>query len=529
MGANTSGYYFMSRRTIIAIASILAVLAAVLPLAGIAVYARHSASEYEKRHLEEYAGWTLKRTERSLNFARGAIRQLEREGLSGCSPAQIARMRQLTLETRSVEEIGYFIDGRLACTGWGKVRQPVAAGTPDLRFEDGYGLHLRMRTKLSGGLTMNALSHGSYNALMHPDSMIDVLTDTAMTLGIASLDGRVIAVSGPVAPGLLKRVASANAAASGREGRLMYASVANDHLRAFAISDYSLAEKRADGALWYLVPLGLATSALLVGLVLLASRQRLSPQNELAIAVRKREFVTRYQPIIELATGLCVGAEALIRWERPDGASISPEMFIPLAEDTGLIEPLTDIVIERVVADLAQWLGENAGIHIAINISSADMQSGRFLAVLAKALAEAGVSPAQIWLEATERGFMNAVAARATIERARQAGHIVAIDDFGTGYSSLSLLETLPLDTLKIDKSFVDAIGTQAATSVVIPHIIEMGHGLNFKIVAEGVETEAQETYLREAGVEFVQGWRYSKALTAQEFRVFHERTNRPG
>ena len=156
------------------------------------------------------------------------------------------------------------------------------------------------------------------------------------------------------------------------------------------------------------------------------------------------------------------------------------------------------------------------------------LQSGRFLAVLAKTLADANVASEQIWLEATERGFMNAAAARATIERARAAGHVIAIDDFGTGYSSLSLLETLPLDTLKIDKSFIRAIGKQAATSLVIPHIIEMGHSLNFKIVAEGVETEAQQVYLRDAGVEFAQGWLYSKALPADDFLAFHNLTNRP-
>lgn len=519
----------MSRRKIAAIASLLAVLAAVTPLAGIAVYARHSAAESEKRHLEEYAGWTLKRTDRSLDLARDAIRQLEREGFSDCAPAHIARMRRLTLATRSVEEIGFFMNGRLACTSWGRVDQPIAMGKPDLQLDDGFGLFLKMPARLSGGMAMNALSHGNYNALMHPARMIDVLTDTAMTLGIASIDGRVISVSGPVPTDLLEHVASRKGA--GRQGQFMYASIDEGKLRAFAISDHTLAETRAQKELWYLVPLGLVTSALLVALVLWALRQRLSPHKELAIAVKNREFITLYQPIIELSSGRCVGAEALMRWSRPDGTSISPEIFIPLAEQTGLIEALTDHAIECVAADLARWKGqcggEYGGIHIAVNISSADMQSGRFLAVLAKSLADANVASEQIWLEATERGFMNAAAARATIERARAAGHVIAIDDFGTGYSSLSLLETLPLDTLKIDKSFISAIGKQAATSLVIPHIIEMGHSLNFKIVAEGVETEAQQAYLKDAGVEFAQGWLYSKALPADDFVAFHNRTNK--
>ncbi|WP_459665884.1 EAL domain-containing protein, partial [Novosphingobium sp. 11B] len=224
--------------------------------------------------------------------------------------------------------------------------------------------------------------------------------------------------------------------------------------------------------------------------------------------------------------GLCVGAEALLRWQRSDGTSVSPEVFIPLAEKHRLIEPLTDMMIGCVVADLADMLRRERSVHVAINISAIDMQSGRFLPVLTHALAEAGVAPRQVWLEATERGFMDAAAARETLEKARAQGHMVAIDDFGTGYSSLAQLAALPLDALKIDKSFVDAIGREAATSVVVPHVIEIAHGLNLLIVAEGVETPEQEAYLRAAGVGFAQGWLYAKALPAGEFLAFQEATN---
>jgi sensor c-di-GMP phosphodiesterase-like protein len=165
-------------------------------------------------------------------------------------------------------------------------------------------------------------------------------------------------------------------------------------------------------------------------------------------------------------------------------------------------------------------------VHIAINIAACDMESGRFLPILKAALARSGVSPSQIWLEATERSFMDAEAARRTIEAARAEGHMVAVDDFGTGYSSLSLLETLPLDALKIDRSFVAAIGKDTATSIVTPHIIDMAHSLKFNIVAEGVETAEQEEYLRKAGVEFVQGWLYAKALPADAFVAYFRKRN---
>ncbi|MBW7934599.1 MAG: EAL domain-containing protein, partial [Gemmatimonadaceae bacterium] len=205
------------------------------------------------------------------------------------------------------------------------------------------------------------------------------------------------------------------------------------------------------------------------------------------------------------------------------GVSVPTETFIAFAEGHGLISELTDRMIACVADDLAR-LSLEGSIHIAINIPAGDMETGRFLPVLEAALARRGVDPSQVWLEATERGFMNADAARRTIERARAAGHMVAIDDFGTGYSSLSMLETLPLDALKIDKSFIDAIGRDAATSVVTPHIIEMAHGLGFAIVAEGIETPAQEAYIRAAGVQFAQGWLYSKALPADAFADYYRR-----
>jgi sensor c-di-GMP phosphodiesterase-like protein len=514
----------MRRRTIIIIASCLAILAAVLPLIAIAVYARHQAVEDEYRHLAEYAGWTLERASGNVRMVEGVFRQLEREKQRGCSAAHIARMRQLTLDAQPVDAVGHAPDGKLACTSWGKVDRPVAARSPDTRLPGGIDIRLNVRPTATGGGTVHAFRRGDYNILMKPERLVDVLTDTEMTLGVATLDGKILATSGPVPPVLAARIARQGGA--GRWKDRMFASAERDGLRAFAITDPALVEARIDRDLWYLVPVGVAISAALVALVLWLSRQRLSPRKELEIAIRRREFVAFYQPIIELSTGLCVGAEALARWRRPDGEWVAPDVIFPLAERTGLIEPLTDLVIETVVADLAEMLRKERSIHVAINISAADMQSGRFLAVLEAALSGANIDPSQIWIEATERGFMNAVAARATIEQARAAGHLVAIDDFGTGYSSLSLLETLPLDALKIDKSFVDAIGKGAATSIIVPHIIEMAHGLRFHIVAEGVETAAQELYLREAGVEFAQGWRYSEALPADRFCAFYEETN---
>ncbi len=144
--------------------------------------------------------------------------------------------------------------------------------------------------------------------------------------------------------------------------------------------------------------------------------------------------------------------------------------------------------------------------------------------MISKHMAGSGILPQQIWMEATERGFLDLDRARTMLAQARRAGHSVAIDDFGVGFSSLQYLEQLPLDALKIDKSFIDAIGTESATSPVTPHIIDMAKELGLWVVAEGVETEAQLAYLHTRKVEFAQGWLFSRPLPRDEFVVFHHK-----
>ncbi len=517
----------MQRRRIVIIAGLLAVLAALIPLVAIAGYARFRALQAERAHLLEYSDWALTRADRSIHQADAVLDKLQSEGWRDCSPQHIARMQLLTVESPSVDEIGYFIDGKLACTGSGPVLGDlrVSSRRPDAVLPDGLGLHLDARPAVVGASRMLAVSRGDYQILMQPERLVDVLTDTAMVLGVATLDGRVIAVNGRIDPAVARRIAE-----GGKFARSEPHVSASNHsalLRAFAITDRTLVETRVDREVWVLIPIGLTISAILLGLIFYIAHQRLSLERELTISIRQREFRVHYQPIMELSTGLCVGAEALLRWKRPDGTSVDPDFFIPLAEYHGVIDKLTDLVIDCVVTDLAEVLRREQGLHIAINISAGDMHSGRFLPVLDRAIALTGVAPKQIWLEATERGFMNASVARRTVDAARARGHLVAIDDFGTGYSNLSLLERLPLDALKIDKSFVEAIGKGAATSVVVPHVIEMAHGLDLNIIAEGVETQEQEDYLREAGVEFVQGWLYAKALPPSEFIAFFEKTNK--
>jgi sensor c-di-GMP phosphodiesterase-like protein len=231
-------------------------------------------------------------------------------------------------------------------------------------------------------------------------------------------------------------------------------------------------------------------------------------------AIKNHEISVVYQPIVHLQSGESVGAEALIRWQQQDGTLLTPDAFIPLAEQTGLVTQLTEQVIEILFHELGDWLHNHPHHHISVNMGVHDIRSLHILEVIRPYLARYRVKPGQIAFEITERGFADPKITAPVIAQYREAGHAIYIDDFGTGYSSLSYLQDLDVDILKIDKSFVDALEYKNVT----PHIIEMAKALNILMVAEGIETPGQAAWLRKQGVQYGQGWLFSKALPKDEF-----------
>lgn len=255
------------------------------------------------------------------------------------------------------------------------------------------------------------------------------------------------------------------------------------------------------------------------GFFLRAVRRHLSFEGQLRQAVAQRRFEVHYQPIVDLLSRRCVGAEALVRWRQSSGQLVRPDLFIPLAEEIGLIQALTDQVLETVISEMGTTLAANPALYISINVAAVDLAGRRFVDKLAAEMQQVGFfSPQQIAIEATERGFMHADTANEIIQALRSAGHPVLIDDFGTGYSGLSYLQHFRVDTLKIDKAFVDTVGTEAASASVAPHIVEMGHTLQLKLVAEGVETEEQAVWLAARGVQCGQGWLFARAMPRDDF-----------
>jgi sensor c-di-GMP phosphodiesterase-like protein len=315
----------------------------------------------------------------------------------------------------------------------------------------------------------------------------------------------------PVNPASPANAASPNTSRSGFES----AGVVNP-ANAVRTPDATFTERlRALPWTWLLAGIasGLTLSAWLGFLMV----RRLSPVGQLSDAVRRHQFIVAYQPIVDLATRRCIGAEALVRWKHQNRI-VRPDHFIPLAEHRGLIQAITDQVFDTILLELGEFLQRYGELYVSINLSAPDLTSRRFLERLTPALEAAKIAPRQIRIEATERCFLDADAAKEVIQAFRDAGHPVYIDDFGTGYSSLSHLQNFQVDALKIDKSFVDTVDQDSASSSVASHIIDMALTLNVQVVAEGIEREEQASYLRTRGAQFGQGWLFSAPLTAPDF-----------
>jgi sensor c-di-GMP phosphodiesterase-like protein len=244
--------------------------------------------------------------------------------------------------------------------------------------------------------------------------------------------------------------------------------------------------------------------------------------------LRHGELFLEYQPIVDLANGRWVGVEALCRWRRRNGEPVRPEVFIPAAEEAGIIHLVTTRVLAQIAQDLPRIVALDSEFHVAVNLSADDLYASDTVPLLRATVSASGVDARHLQIEVTERGFMRTDAAREAVRAIRGIGIRVAVDDFGTGYSSLSYLELFELDLLKIDKSFVDTIGQGAATSQVVPHIIEMAKSLRLQMVAEGIESQAQADYLGQRGVRYGQGWLYARPMPLeillQRLRQLRER-----
>jgi diguanylate cyclase (GGDEF)-like protein/PAS domain S-box-containing protein len=250
---------------------------------------------------------------------------------------------------------------------------------------------------------------------------------------------------------------------------------------------------------------------------------RLAAEAAMRRALEREEFVVLYQPIISLADGSVAGAEALVRWDVPGEKRISPTEFIPLAEETGLIVPLGQWVLEHACEQLCTW--QDGGLELgtlSVNLSARQLSSGSFAASVNQAMRHNRLTPGRLSFEITESVLMDDVEfSIESLVGLKALGVHLAVDDFGTGYSSLAYLKRLPLDTLKIDRAFVDGLGTDPNDSAIVAAVVALAGALGLSVTAEGVETERQLKELRRLGCDYAQGYWFSKPISADDFERF--------
>lgn len=250
-----------------------------------------------------------------------------------------------------------------------------------------------------------------------------------------------------------------------------------------------------------------------------SAREHMQFSGQLHGALERGEFELVYQPKVDMNNGHICGAEALLRWQHPQQGTVLPKRFVPVAEQLGMITPITDWVLSRALQESRAWQQDGKPLPVSINVSARSFQSQGLLESVESALKQAGAGGGQLEIEITEGTLMGDLDQGAQVlERLNQLGVSIAIDDFGTGYSSLAYLKRLPIDTLKIDQSFLEDMDTNPQDAAIVRSIIELGHNLGCKVVAEGVENQAVLERLQALGCDLVQGFHISRPLSVDLF-----------
>jgi sensor c-di-GMP phosphodiesterase-like protein len=520
----------MPKSTATAVTLAAAVLAIAIPVVLAIYLADRQARETEMRVVTSYAKDVLHRSETTSDQILVANHTLAAtHSADPCSDSNIAIMRRYDLSSSYLQAIGFVADGRLVCSSQGRDAGGLALGPVDWVTPSKIRVRINVRFPFDPATSyLVTESAEGFAAIINKDLPLDAATnETDASLAIfATMNGRIMGSHGFVEP----RWVAAQAGPLPRVPAIT-TFVDHDHVVAIVRSNryyigaiaalplsYMLAQTRATSMI--LLPVGVVAGLVLALATVYLGRLQLAMPAVIRSALKRKEFFVLYQPIVDLRSRQWVGAEALLRWRRRGGEMVRPDLFIPAAEDAGLIQRITQHVVELVARDIDDLFTRRPDFHIAINISSDDLHAASTVTMLLQLARDTHAAAGNLIVEVTERGLVRRDPAHKIVQALRAGGIRIAVDDFGTGYSSLAFLESIELDFLKIDKAFVDTMNLDTPTSQVALHIIEMAKSLNLRMVAEGVETEAQAQFLSERGVQFAQGWLFAKPMPMQELIV---------
>lgn len=480
-----------------------------------------AATERSQRgQVDEYARRALLRAELVNDDAEAALRDLSNYSGPPCTPEHLRVLRQTEAEHRYVRGVVWNDGHGTACStldGAGTGPLPP----PELSLQNGFTAWHTVIGRPGREQRMINIRYGNHFVVIDPRFYLDIVPlDDTIEIGLVETRNALVVARWADTDPQAVRIAAGRAASPAYVDGHYYV-VERSHRYPLAVVAYEPENRIRPGWLRQMKALivpALIASALIAWVIAVWRRRQRTPRAALLEGIRRRQFVAWFQPIVELQSGRCIGAEALVRWQFADGTIVAPDSFIPMAEQIGLIQPITDLVIRSVFDGVGPLLAARRDLHISINLTPDDLETSRMMETLQTCSAKHGVRPGQIWLEAIERAFIDARRFAPVLDRYRAQGHRVLIDDFGTGYSNLAYLQDLPVDGIKIDKSFIHALTTGAEVNAIVPHIVAMAHSLGLTMVAEGVETQAQADWLAAQGVQYAQGWRYAKAMPAAEF-----------
>ncbi len=507
--------------------SLAALVGAVLLFALVTWFLWDKSIRIEEARVAELAEALGQRTEQIIVDAREMLDRFNQFPSPACSTAHIEAMQEAAIARPYIRAIGYLQAAERIC-GVGFIQAiQLKPSRADRVYESGVIAWWPSAQTEVGGVRLFLMRYGNHDIAIDPRMLLEtgVKQEWQAGLWVENL----LLASTPWATDL----PTPDSVPVG----LMI-----DHQNDRVVSRFSLGTIfpidivaiEPIGLFWdrYAPMLGIAAGfgltilVVWVYFVLRYSRHRLSLSTVLKDDLDKGRMEVHYQPIVNLSSGRCVGAEALARWVREGGEIVNPDVFLPIAEEAGLVPQVTLAVLKATMRDLGYMLRQHSDIYININLAPEDLAGDDFGDELARYSELAGVSPDKIKLEITERAVVDNDSSRKIISDFRNRGHQVAIDDFGTGYSSLSYLQSFEFDTLKIDKSFVNAIGKESVTSHVIGLVIELSKSLDLVTVAEGIETAQQLKWLRKQGVELGQGYLFSQPLPAGEFCQYFKAQN---
>jgi sensor c-di-GMP phosphodiesterase-like protein len=518
---------FLRRKELIAV--LIGVALAAVPMGAFNLWLRWFIEQRGSERVEQVARRSLAVADRRADLVVHTLGDLAARGADGCTPADIEVLRTANFWTTPIKEVSVLDpSGKTLCTDLGiplgdRVVLSSHPLTPDgdiaievLRLDDRQSSHqaahldavVRIRRVEVGG--RNALAALMPAELLLPLASMPREMALGTTLAITTRDGSALSEGGPSQPGA-KAEKDRFVATISSERHNFVATAALPRERVLA--DYGNLQTVGTTIS------GMMSLAIIAFALIFPTRRRDDPIGEIERALDAGALVPYFQPVVDITNGRLRGAEVLIRWRKPDGSLVLPGAFIPLLESSNLIIEVTRMLMRRVRDEIGPAYSRRPKLKIGFNLAAAHFADETIVADVREIFENSPIRLNQVMLEVTERQPLgNLTETRRIIAALQGLGVGIAIDDVGTGHSGLSYMLKLGVDTIKIDKVFIDAISTERNSATIIETLIELARNLRMDIVAEGVETFEQVVLLRDLGIRAAQGYVFAPALPASSF-----------